>query len=110
MPHLDLPINSSHIPGINNLRNAINYGELKKSLGGEFWQRLRSFRESYVGPTGTPGPDFLKWKNKEHKSGLKLMAKYFLDNYGCGEMFWPVDEKARLHNSLSYSRPVDHEL
>ena len=91
------------IPNVKKLRTLL--GQTSVSYCGcLFTHSVIAFRKTYKNDLGMPGTQFRNWNSADDRGELLTMAGTFLDDYGCGAVYWPDDRGAWNSNpELKYS-------
>ncbi|KAL6917112.1 hypothetical protein FSST1_008607 [Fusarium sambucinum] len=78
-----------HIPSIVALRSKLGVGIPGNKESRAFRRVVKEFHQDYKATDGTPGTEFVDWRNSSHRDALRRMTDEFLEARGWGQLFWP---------------------
>jgi hypothetical protein len=78
-----------HIPSIVALRAKLGVGTPGNKESRAFRRVVKEFHQDYKAEDGTPGTEYVDWRNSSHRQALQKMTDEFLEARGWGQLFWP---------------------
>ncbi|KPM41454.1 hypothetical protein AK830_g5056 [Neonectria ditissima] len=92
-----------NLPAIPVLCKNLGYEPSSQPRYRNFFAAVSAHSETII-PTGTKGPEFLRWGNRDHQKWLKKGTTDFLDAHGHGEFYWPENPLAENYGKLQYKK------